>query len=92
MSNEIERIREEIGRQLALDNHYEHDWDADVPSVREKYLREANQILSIQGFCFKADDQTLPSSGYSILAAYKYAQQDMIMGDDKYYWVKVARQ
>jgi hypothetical protein len=42
-----EQAREKMARELALANRYVHDFDAGVPSVREKYLHEADQILDL---------------------------------------------
>ena len=66
MSNERDRIREEIARLVFKRCFPEYDL-----LTLEPYLKIANQILSISGLLIEADNQELPNRKW-VKARYQY--------------------
>lgn len=74
MNKEYKRVREEIAEWLFYrdwDKNFttmrflNGDWTDDFDNgnteyIRERYRKEAEQILSIEGLCILSDDQSLP--------------------------------
>jgi hypothetical protein len=73
--NEVERVREQIARQICS----QQGWEWGRKYLTNLCYDRADEILSLEGIAVLDDDQSLPStSPYRWMVAYILGQQDML--------------